>query len=1463
MVAQVPLEDFVMVRIHVGQPNQPYFLRPESLYISVLAACLGAKRPISRLAFLDETEDNHHCRGKQGVVAMNSMRIFVLVVLVVVTSFSSEAATRRWASGSGYWSNPNNWRDEPDSLPGVPQDGDTLVFANAASHGNSVRTTNDLVNLTVGSLQFGVNDLDSETYRVEGNPITLLNELRAFAPETTVDIFLSVNAVNGATFNAVAPQGLNYPAKLWLKGTLTLNGRLVLRTHYAGEIDLSGPIVGSGSLFLPHYTRIENDPALRVKINGTANNTFTGSIILEDDRTLELDKTSGIAVPVPLFIHTNCSVNLIKPNQIADDVKVVVTASGQFKLQGNNETIGSLCITNYSTDAQPVLIATGSGATLSVLGDITVENYSTTIVPYMLGTLGLTLGNHNIRVGSAGTYGFDIQAQIVGDGGFTKTGPGGLVLKGSSTFFGDDVIQEGRLDVNHPNALGNPSGATILDGGTLHLNNVAVGIETLWANSSSANAGSFGAMLVVSGACSWAGPVSFNTNLTVNGGSMTFSGPISGPAGLYVFNAGTHLEGTEANSYQGPTYLYGPLLELNKSPGVRALGPKLEVHAGGSGNLGEVRWLQDYQAIGLDVTLFTDGWVNLNNHRDDFGPITFNSGTISTGTGELGVYGLVRVNPANTEAAINGRLGLPAGPHEFRIGDGVPLVDLAMNAVVLGPGHLRKTGAGELWLNASNTFTGITFVLEGPVVARNVGALGDSGVGTIVYEGASLIIDAPNSLIREQISLEGAGDGAHGALNIFGNVTLRNQFPSIYACVDLTTNASIRIEPGGQLTMDGFVSGAGSLTKVGAGTLVFINPNANLYSGDTIIREGTLELRKPNGNLGVPGNLVLGPSASTPAIARFFQTGGIGASASVMVNGNALLDLNGNSHTITELVLNDGGGAQSGAGRLNFTGSGTVRVGSLSVLGSHFTSTISGSLGLPPNGFVSFNVQPFANTAPFSLGPELFVPAIISLNGAENASLEPAGLNKVGLGRMQLSANNTYRGDAFVGGGVLEINGSQPQSRARIDGGRLEGLGTLGNVIFQGGGTIGPGAGVGILTISNLNAGGSGNGSLSVELNGTTPGTSYDQLNVRGTVTLTGMTLGGTLGFPSAIGNQFTIINNDGTDAVIGTFAGVPQNGSVFVGGEKFVVNYSGGTGNDVVITRVSTPPPPVLTLERVAPRSVRMLWPTNDPAYRLQYTANLTGSNWANVTSTRYVVGTNFAVTNAAGGANSTLLSNVAWYRLGEADPGAFGGDLVQSTTRDSAGSNHLQRLGNPSYTDFVSADATTHVGSTLGVQFSGQNQSFSNRVATTVVDNFGVELWIRPNSGNGARIVYNGEPGLNGWGLYWNAGSMQAFIAGASPFGFGFIPFGQWSHVALVRDSGMWTLYINGIMNGNSFDFPNTPARSFMLGPTLNSGETFLGSMDEVRVFQFQPGQFSVSELMLNQVPATDAKFYRLVNP
>jgi hypothetical protein len=89
-------------------------------------------------------------------------------------------------------------------------------------------------------------------------------------------------------------------------------------------------------------------------------------------------------------------------------------------------------------------------------------------------------------------------------------------------------------------------------------------------------------------------------------------------------------------------------------------------------------------------------------------------------------------------------------------------------------------------------------------------------------------------------------------------------------------------------------------------------------------------------------------------------------------------------------------------------------------------------------------------------------------------------------------------------------------------------------------------------------------------INGLTAGTQYEQLNVKGGVNLTGavLELVQTGSFVPAAGN-WTLIVNDGTDPVVGTFDGLPEGAFVSHAGIQMRISYVGGTGNDVVLTRV------------------------------------------------------------------------------------------------------------------------------------------------------------------------------------------------------------------------------------------------------------------------------------------------------
>ena len=116
-------------------------------------------------------------------------------------------------------------------------------------------------------------------------------------------------------------------------------------------------------------------------------------------------------------------------------------------------------------------------------------------------------------------------------------------------------------------------------------------------------------------------------------------------------------------------------------------------------------------------------------------------------------------------------------------------------------------------------------------------------------------------------------------------------------------------------------------------------------------------------------------------------------------------------------------------------------------------------------------------------------------------------------------------------------------------------------------GILAPGQSPGQLAINGNFAIGSGD-ALEIEINGfTTAGTDYDQLVVNGTVDITDATLTLVDNFAGSLpeGHIFTIINNTGTGAVVGTFNGLPEGTAMSFNGQGLVISYNGGDRKSVV----------------------------------------------------------------------------------------------------------------------------------------------------------------------------------------------------------------------------------------------------------------------------------------------------------
>jgi hypothetical protein len=199
--------------------------------------------------------------------------------------------------------------------------------------------------------------------------------------------------------------------------------------------------------------------------------------------------------------------------------------------------------------------------------------------------------------------------------------------------------------------------------------------------------------------------------------------------------------------------------------------------------------------------------------------------------------------------------------------------------------------------------------------------------------------------------------------------------------------------------------------------------------------------------------------------------------------------------------------------------------------------------------------------------------------GGDNTSTQFDGLisgsgsvSKAGTGAFALTGANTWAGSTAITGGNLIVTGSLASASAVSvsAGATLSGTGNIGGITVSG--TLAPGNSVGILNTGSVAY--SSGGSLAILVNSAVPGTGFSQLVTGGPVNLTGATLNLSLGtgfFPT-VGTLFDILVNTSGSPITGTFAGLPQGASFFVTGQLFSISYAGGTGNDVVVTRIAGP---------------------------------------------------------------------------------------------------------------------------------------------------------------------------------------------------------------------------------------------------------------------------------------------------
>jgi hypothetical protein len=227
------------------------------------------------------------------------------------------------------------------------------------------------------------------------------------------------------------------------------------------------------------------------------------------------------------------------------------------------------------------------------------------------------------------------------------------------------------------------------------------------------------------------------------------------------------------------------------------------------------------------------------------------------------------------------------------------------------------------------------------------------------------------------------------------------------------------------------------------------------------------------------------------------------------------------------------------------------------------------------------------------------------------------GLYKVGSGSLTLSGRSIGNVPLGVLGGTLFVDGDFSASTVQ-NSGALQGTGQVGFFLVDG--LVSPGhGGPGRLTgntiafdLASL---------LLAKLGGTNAGINYDQLVAKQSFEFTDRrsTLQVELlpGFVGNVGNQYTIVRNDGTDPILGNFSGLPE-GTVFKlpSGAAFRISYQGGDGNDVVLTQTGLPTQANFNGVVNLGEGVIQLNGLGEPnlTYTVLANTNLATTNWVNI---------------------------------------------------------------------------------------------------------------------------------------------------------------------------------------------------------------------------------------------------------
>lgn len=616
---------------------------------------------------------------------------------------------------------------------------------------------------------------------------------------------------------------------------------------------------------------------------------------------------------------------------------------------GTGTTSGVLQLNGFSQSITGLTTA-GTGTANAVTGG---SGTSTSLLDVTVASGTQTYG------GSLGGVGVTSYSADYNNLGFIKDGAGAMVLSSASTYTGATTVNAGTLTLGDARALGGTGtslasgagGTTVNAGATLDLNGQSDVQEIITLNGSGVD----GAGALVNNSA---------TAASIGSGvaSLSFSGvTTTGWSAAAAVSIDSSPGGSAAATAQ--LGLGAGSLTLTSGGSGYGLAPVVTV-SGGSGAV-------VIASVGVTSASYT---VTSNTTTYSVAP------TITLSNGATGV-----ANLDGSGKIISITVTSPGGNFI-----GTPTATFSGGTVLVAGTDPKVTGN-----NSNYTVVGLNIVNPGT---------GFTSVPTVTISGgtgaAATAVGNDGSFVLNGVTLDASGNGYSTAPTVGisgGSATATANVTSVNLATDSSVGGS------GDLTLNAVVAGAGSLTKVGAGTTTLTG--ANTYTGTTTVSEGTLQVGVSGaGQSGAGALTVNGATAvlagtgsitgSTSIVQGTIKPGDSGGAGTGTLNTHDLNFVPVAAATVAELqITGSTAGASLAADQIHITGTLTLNnFSNILVDGSGYTAAVG-------DAFTLLDWSGLVTTNGFSTGTNLRTGA----NGAgDEGNLDLPDIT--GLGLWQISS---------------------------------------------------------------------------------------------------------------------------------------------------------------------------------------------------------------------------------------------------------------------------------------------------------------------------------------------------------------------------------------------------------------------------------------------------------------------------